>query len=386
VRIASASTLSVSQVARDLLIAPKTLLSWVAKSKVGDLASGGGAMSWSERDQFEQLKRRTGTLETEVRLLRKCGHLLKARRDDRFAFIYAHRDEFEVRIQCRVLSVSVSGYYAWKARSPSSHALSDAELAVEVREIFEASHGRYGSPRVHQALIKSGLKTSRKRVARLMREHGLMATVPKPFKKTTLSDHDRGVAPNLLAREFEVDGRDMVWVGDISVPQKAAREMRDRPLATGLQEQVANHRMRLGSKALVVSVAEKAPRGVRCGPRRRTTVNCRSSVETAQMMSKPGVDVGPGSAWRVPVYWPRGVRHRGSAILVQALVWNCGNLRLRCEGKGTSSKSEADNTNAQPRGGATRSSGEGRETDWSKGVASFSCVFGPTGNGRSLCA
>jgi hypothetical protein len=87
-------------------------------------------------------------------------------------------------------------------------------------------------------------------------------------------------------------------------------------------------------------------------------VNCHSSVESDQMTSKPGVDVGPGSAWRVPVYWPCGVRHRGSAILVQALMWNCGNLRLRCQGKGTSPKGEADSTNAQPRGGATRSSDE----------------------------
>ena len=44
--------------------------------------------------------------------------------------------------------------------------------------------------------------------------------------------------------------------------------------------------------------------------------------------------------------------------MVQALVWNCGNLRLRCEGKGTSRIGKADNTNAQPRGGATRSSVE----------------------------
>ncbi len=93
--------------------------------------------------------------------------------------------------------------------------------------------------------------------------------------------------------------------------------------------------------------------------RRRTTVNCRSSVETAKMTSKPGVYVGPGSAWRVPVYWPCGVRHRGSAISIQALVWNCGNLRLRWKGKGTSQIGEADNTDAQSRGGAARSSDEG---------------------------
>src|SRR5882724_263929 len=102
--------------------------------------------------------------------------------------------------------------------------------------------------------------------------------------------------------------------------------MRVRPLATGLQEQVANHRKRLGSKAPVVSVAEKAPEGVRWEPRRRTTVNCRSSVETAQTTSKPGSDVAPGEVWPKPVYEPGGVRHRGSVILVQALMLNCGNL------------------------------------------------------------
>lgn len=91
---------------------------------------------------------------------------------------------------------------------------------------------------------------------------------------------------------------------------------------------------------------------------RRTKVNCRSIVETAQMTSKPGVYVNPGLVWREPAYWPHGVRHRGSAILIRALMLNCGNLRLRCKGKDTSLKGEVDNTNAQSRDGATRSSEE----------------------------
>jgi len=91
---------------------------------------------------------------------------------------------------------------------------------------------------------------------------------------------------------------------------------------------------------------------------RRTTVNCRSSVESAQMTSKPGSDVAPRSAWRIPVYWPGGVRHRGSVSLIRALTLNCGNLRWRCEAKGTSSKSEADSSDASPRDGAARSSVE----------------------------
>lgn len=87
-------------------------------------------------------------------------------------------------------------------------------------------------------------------------------------------------------------------------------------------------------------------------------MNCRSSVESDQMASKPGVYVNPGQVWRVPAYWPCDVRHRGSASLVRAPMLNCGNLRLRCKGKGTSPKGEADITDAQPRDGATRSSDE----------------------------
>jgi hypothetical protein len=112
----------------------------------------------------------------------------------------------------------------------------------------------------------------------------------------------------------------------------------------------------------------KSPGRERCGKgamkasgenqRRRTHVNCRSIVESDQMTSKPGVYVGPGQAWREPADWPCDVRHRGSASLVWAPTLNCGNLRSRCKGKGSSAKREADSTDARSRGGATRSSDE----------------------------
>lgn len=91
---------------------------------------------------------------------------------------------------------------------------------------------------------------------------------------------------------------------------------------------------------------------------RRTTVNCRSSVESAQMTSKPGSDVAPRSAWKIPAYRPGGVRHRGSVNLIRALTLNCGNLRWLCKAKGTSSKGKAYSSDEPPRGGAARSSVE----------------------------
>jgi hypothetical protein len=140
----------------------------------------------------------------------------------------------------------------------------------------------------------------------------------------------------------------------------AASGVRDggRPPAIGLQEQVANHRKRRGSKARVVSVTEKAPQGVRWETGRRTHVNCRSSVENCQMTSKPAGFVTPGSVWTRPAYGPDGVRHRGSAILFRALTLNCGNLRRRWQAKGTSRQGEADSSDAPSRGGAARSSVE----------------------------
>jgi len=93
--------------------------------------------------------------------------------------------------------------------------------------------------------------------------------------------------------------------------------------------------------------------------RRRTQVNHRSSVESTQTTSKLKSDVASGSVRREPVYWPDGVRHRGGVILVRALTLNCGNLRWRCQGKGTSVKSKADSTEAPSRGGVICSSDEG---------------------------
>jgi Reverse transcriptase (RNA-dependent DNA polymerase) len=87
-------------------------------------------------------------------------------------------------------------------------------------------------------------------------------------------------------------------------------------------------------------------------------VNCRPSVESGQMTSKPASEFAPGSVWTTPAYGLDGVRHRGSAILFKALTLNCGNLRWRWEAKGTSLQGEADSSDASPRDGAARSSVE----------------------------
>lgn len=73
---------------------------------------------------------------------------------------------------CAALKVTGQGYYAWRSRGPSAHDLRDAELAAMVSEIHSASRGVYGAPKVFAEIRKAGVRTSRKRVARIMRDNG----------------------------------------------------------------------------------------------------------------------------------------------------------------------------------------------------------------------
>lgn len=141
---------------------------------------------------------------------------------DKYAAITAHWGQFPVRLMCGALDVSLSGYYAAKARvaqGPSAHALADARLRVSVRAAFVKCHGRYGAPRVHVELRAQGVYTAKKRVARLMQEDGLQARTPSAFVCTTDSVHADPIAPNLVARQFALVDHpepNRTWVGDMT--------------------------------------------------------------------------------------------------------------------------------------------------------------------------
>jgi len=93
----------------------------------------------------------------------------------RFAFIDEEKATWPVDAMCEVLSVSRSGFYAWKARPPSPRALDDAQLVVEIKAAHKAGRGAYGSPRVHRALRKQGRRVGKKRIEQLMRREGVAA-------------------------------------------------------------------------------------------------------------------------------------------------------------------------------------------------------------------
>src|SRR5256885_2173917 len=93
----------------------------------------------------------------------------------KYQFIEEHTYEFPIVVMCGVLAVSESGFYAWRARPTCRRKREDAQLAQEIRQVFEEHHGRYGAPRIYRNLHDEGISCSRKRVARLMREVELSA-------------------------------------------------------------------------------------------------------------------------------------------------------------------------------------------------------------------
>jgi putative transposase len=134
----------------------------------------------------------------------------------RFAFIAAEKATVPVRLLCRTLKVSRAGFYAWHKRPPAARARADERLGLEIATIHAESRQRYGCPRIHAELTARGCRTSRKRVARLMRARTLAARRRRRFRVTTQSRHPFPIAPNVLARQFERSTPDQAWVTDIT--------------------------------------------------------------------------------------------------------------------------------------------------------------------------
>lgn len=133
-----------------------------------------------------------------------------------FAFIFVWKARWPVVVQCAVLGVSRSGYYAWRGRPVARREQEDAELVGEIAAAYEAGRRAYGSPRVHRELRAKGRRVSRKRVARLMRREGIFARRKRRFRKTTDSNHTSPIAPNVLDRKFDVELPDTAWVTDVT--------------------------------------------------------------------------------------------------------------------------------------------------------------------------
>ncbi len=130
--------------------------------------------------------------------------------------IEEHRGHYPIRWMCSALVVSNRGFRSWRSRPEPSRRQEDRRLLIDIRTSFENSDRTYGSPRVLKDLRELGQRTSEKRVARIMQENGITATLKRRFKVTTQSGHNLPVHPNLLNREFSIAEPNRVWLGDIT--------------------------------------------------------------------------------------------------------------------------------------------------------------------------
>jgi putative transposase len=132
------------------------------------------------------------------------------------ALIAAQRDEHQIphAVTCRALGVSRSWFYKHKASAVTPRAARRAALAAEIRRLFAAHRGTYGSPRITADLREAGWRVSENTVAALMREQGLAARRKKKRKATTRPGKGRWRAPDLVKRDFPAQKINTRWYGD----------------------------------------------------------------------------------------------------------------------------------------------------------------------------
>lgn len=135
----------------------------------------------------------------------------------KYEIIETYRTEYPVSRLCEVLEVSRQGYYAWRNREPSQRQRQDQQLTRRIEVIYEHSGGTYGSPRIQVELQADGIRTSQRRIRRLMRQAGLEVRGPTRKRPTTTRSHPahRKFA-NQLARDFQAQHPNQKWVADIT--------------------------------------------------------------------------------------------------------------------------------------------------------------------------
>jgi putative transposase len=130
--------------------------------------------------------------------------------------VKANQASYPVSRMCRLLDVSTSGYYEWRKRPPSKRSREDEVLIEKIRHYHRMSAGTYGAPRILEDLQEEGVNVGQKRVARLMRAAGLQGVTRRKVIWTTIRKPGAQPAPDLVQRNFNVDGPNQLWVADIT--------------------------------------------------------------------------------------------------------------------------------------------------------------------------
>ena len=133
-----------------------------------------------------------------------------------YEFIAVEKAHHRITRLCRLLGVSRSGYYTWCRREPSPRSRTDTTLTAQIRTIHERSRATYGAPRIHAELRAQGVRSGRKRVARLMRQADLVGCHRRRRKSLTRRATADVVAPDLVQRRFRANAPNQLWAADLT--------------------------------------------------------------------------------------------------------------------------------------------------------------------------
>lgn len=140
--------------------------------------------------------------------------LIDAQYADRQATAVA--DAPTITQMCVWLEVSKSGFYEWRGRPTSATAQRREELKIKIKELFDLFEGTYGYRRIHVELLRDGEDVGEELVRALMRDLGLVACQPRPYKTTTVAGDADPATPDLVCRVFAADAPGTKLVGDIT--------------------------------------------------------------------------------------------------------------------------------------------------------------------------
>jgi putative transposase len=142
-------------------------------------------------------------------------------------FIADQRTTYRVphTLTCALLGVSVSWFYKWLGRAPTSTEQRRAELDAAVADAFRAARGLHGSPRLHADLRAAGWTVAEKTVADSMRRQGLIARRIRRRGGLTRQDKTAPKFPDLLHRDFTAAAPNSRWVGDMTEIRTAADKL-----------------------------------------------------------------------------------------------------------------------------------------------------------------
>ena len=247
VRLCKVGDRTMRQVAKELDLTETALRGWV-KRGVRRRAGARRVDDGGARGARAAPQAREATADG-ARHPKKSGGLLREGEHVKFAFIEAEKARYPVAVLCEALDVSRSGFYAWQ-RALRRRRRADAQLVVEIKAAMKRGRGAYGSPRVHRELRANGVRVSKKRVERLMRENGLVARQKRRFgtrptrgtrtrsRPTCWSATSTASAQPSLGRRRDVhrDRRGLVVLGRPARPLLASRrrlgdEREQRPRA-----------------------------------------------------------------------------------------------------------------------------------------------------------